>query len=137
MFQTDGTFNCNFGSGQLGKPHDIAINNNQLLIADHDHHCIYRFTLDGKYVGKFGTKGNGVAQLDNPFGVSVDLYGFILVADTWNHRVSIYNKDGIFIHCFGSRGSENGQFQHPYGVAVSAIGNIYVSDHSNKKIQIF
>ena len=137
VFETDGKFNCTFGSVQLGKPHDITVNGNQLLIADHVHHCIYTFTPDGKYVGKFGTRGSGVAQLDNPFGVSVDLYGFILVVDTWNHRVSIYDKDGVFINCFGSMGSAIGQFRHPYGIAVSANGNIYVSDHSNKRIQIF
>ena len=72
-----------------------------------------------------------------PYGVAVDLYGFILVADTDNHRVSIFNKDGNFVHCFGSWGSAIGQFRCPYGIAVSASGNIYVSDHFNKKIQLF
>ena len=138
VFQTDGIFYHTFGSGVLGKPHDVTVtSNNQLLIADHDHHCIHTFTLDGDYVGKFGSRGSGLGQLYNPFGVSADLYGFILVADTWNHRVTIYDKDGVFIHCFGCMGTAIGQFQHPYEIAVSANGNIYVSDHSNKRIQIF
>ena len=135
VFQTDGVFLHTIGSGQpqLGSPHDIAVNgNNQLLVVDQIHHCIYTFTLDGDYVGKFG-----IGQLHGPYSVAVDLYGFILVADTDNHCVSIFDKDGNYINCFGSRGSAIGQFQYPYGIAVSPNGNIYVSDHDNKRIQIF
>ena len=137
-FQTDGVFLHTIGSGQLGSPYDVAVNgNNQLLVVDCDHHCIYTFTLDGDYVGKFGTKGTGPGQLMYPYGVTVDLYGFILVADSNNNRVSIFDKDGNYINCFGSYGLAIGQFQCPYGIAVSANGNIYVSDRENKRIQIF
>ena len=138
VFQTDGKFHHTIGSGQLGNPRDVTVNgNNQLLVADNAHHCIYTFTLDGDYVGKFGTRGTGRSQLDHPYGVAVDLYGFILVADTDNHRVSIFDQNNNFVHCFGSKGSAIGQFQSPYGIAVSANGNVYVSDHSNQRIQVF
>ena len=138
VFQTDSVFLHTIGSGQLGSPHDVAVNgNNQLLVVDYCHNCIYTFTLDGDYVGKFSTRGSGTGQLSSPYSVAVDLYGFILVANTGNHRVSIFDKDGNYINCFGSEGSAIGQFQHPYGIAVHANGNIYVSDHGNKRIQIF
>ena len=136
VFQTDGKFHHTIGSGQLGNPYDVTVNgNNQLLVADWAHHCIYTFTLDGDYVGEFGTYGAGRGQLAYPYGVAVDLYGFILVADT-NNRVSIFDKNGNFVHCFGSLGLAIGQFQYP-GIAVSANGNVYVSDHNNKRIQVF
>ena len=138
VFQTDGKFHHTIGSGQLSIPHDVTVNgNNQLLIADNDHHCIYTFTLDGDYVGKFSTRGTGRGQLIHPYGVAVDLYGFILVADTHNHRVSIFDEDGNFVHCFGSQGLAIGQFQRPYGIAVSANGHVYVSDRDNYRIQVF
>ena len=137
VFQTDGKFHHTIGSGQLGDPYDVTVNgNNQLLVADLDHHCIYTFTLDGDYVGKFGTCGTGRGQLSGPYGIAVDLYGFILVSD-YNHRVSIFDKNGNFVHCFGSPGSAIGQFQYPYAIAVSANGNVYVSDSNNKRIQVF
>ena len=137
IFQTDGKFHHTIGSGQLGYPNDVTVNgNNQLLVADYAHHCIYTFTLDGDYVGKFGTHGTGRGQLNHPYSVAVDLYGFILVGDC-NHRVSIFDKNGNFVHCFGSQGSAVGQFQYPYGIAVSANGNVYVSDCNNKRIQVF
>ena len=138
VFQTDGVFLHTIGSGQLGRPYDVAVNgNNQLLVVDYDNHCIYTFTLDGDYVGKFGTKGTGTGQLNYPRVVAVDLYGFIVLADAGSHRVSIFDKDYNYINCFGSKGSAIGQFQYPYGIAVSPNGNIYVSDYYNNRIQIF
>ena len=138
VFQTDGEFHQTFGSEQLGTPSDVAVNlNDQILVADYTHHCIYTFTLNGDYVGKFGTHGTGRGQLKSPFGVTVDLYGFILVADTSNHRVLVFDNCGNYINRFGSKGSAVGEFKNPYGLAVSANGSIYVSDHFNKRIQIF
>ena len=138
VFHTNGQFSHIIGKGQLGKPYDVTVNtNNQLLVADATHHCIYTFTLDGDYVSNFATRGSGKGQLDTPFSLTTDLYGFILVADTGNHRVSIFNKDGKFIHCFGSSGSDDGKFNSPHGLAISPNGNIYVSDAYNKRVQIF
>ena len=138
VFHTNGQFSCIIGKGQLGQPYDVTVNtNNQLLVTDISHHCIYTFTLDGNYVSKFASCGSDKGQLHCPRSLTTDLYGFILVADTGNNRVSIFNKDGKFIHCFGSSGSDDGKFKYPYGIAISPNGNIYVSDHNNKRVQIF
>ena len=138
VFQTNGKFCISFGSDQLSSPTDLAVSaNNHLLIADGGNSCIYTFTLDGHYVGKFSTRGSGRGQLSWPYSLTTDLYGFIIVADTYNHRVAIFDKDGNCIHCFGSCGSANGQVNYPFGIALSPNGNIYASDHYNKKIQIF
>ena len=138
VFHTNGQFSHIIGKGQLGRPYDVTVNtNNQLLVADIDHHCIYTFTLDGNYVSKFATYGSARGQLSSPYSLTTDLYGFILVAEEGNHRVSIFNKDGKFIHCFGSKGSDDGKFQYPRGIAFSPNGNIYVTDNDNKRVQIF
>ena len=138
VFHTNGQFSHIIGKGQLGTPYDVTVNtNNQLLVADLNHHCIYTFTLDGNYVSKFASYGSGKGQLKNPHSLTNDLYGFILVAEYGHHRVSIFNKDGKFIHCFGSSGSDDGKFIAPVGITISPNGNIYVSDSYNKRVQIF
>ena len=138
VFHTNGQFSHIIGKGQLGCPYDVTVNtNNQLLVADYDHHCIYTFTLDGNYVSKSATYGDARGQLRYPCSLTTDLYGFILVAERGTHLVSIFNKDGKFIHCFGSRGSDDGKFNGPYGIALSPNGNIHVSDLGNKRVQIF
>ena len=138
VFQTNGKFCISFGSDQLGCPIDVTVDaNNHLLVADCSNSCIYTYTLDGHYVGKFSTLGSGRGQLDRPRSLTTDLNGFIIVADTNNHRISIFDKKGSFIHCFGSSGSANGQFNSPCGIVISPNGSIYVSDNGNKRIQIF
>ena len=138
VFQLDGQFSHIIGSGQLGNPHYIAVNtNDQLLVADYSHHCISIFTLDGNYVGKFGTQGTGRGPLSNPSGIATDIHGFILVTDNTNNSVLIFDKDGAFVHSFGSRGSGYGQFSSPRQIAISPTGDIYICDTGNKRIQIF
>ena len=138
VFQTNGKFCISFGSDQLGGPFDVTVSaNNHLIIADCSNSCVWTFTLDGHYVGKFGTPGSCRGQLIVPFSLTTDLNGFIIVADTGNHRVSIFDKYGNCVHCFGSNGSAYGQFSYPYGIALSPNGSIYVSDAFNTRIQIF
>ena len=138
VFQTNGKFCVSFGSDQLGAPTDVTVNaNNHLLVADSRNSCIYTYTLDGHYVGKFGTPRSGSSQFNRPDSLTTDLNGFIIVADTNNNRVLIFDNNGTCVHCFGSSGSTNGQFSNPHGVAVSPNGSIYISDNGNKRIQIF
>ena len=138
VFQSDGNFYQMIVSDRLARPLDAAVNgNNQLLVADAGHHCIFTFTLDGDYVGKFSIQETGLLRLNSPYGIAADLYGFVLVADTYNHRVSVLNKDGKCICCYGSKGTAIGQYKFPYGIAVGVNGNIYISDSVNKRIQIF
>ena len=133
----NGQFCFTFGSDRLACPHDVTISsNNQLLVADCSNHCICAFTLDGRYLGKFGTQGSGSSQLYNPCSLTTDLNGFILVGDG-NNRVSVFDKNGHFFHCFGSKGSADGQFSIPCAIALNPNGTIYISDYNIKRIQIF
>ena len=138
VFQNDGEFHLTIGSGQLGTPSDVTVNsNNQLLISNHAHHCIYVFTLDGDYVQKFGATETQKGQISNAYGVAVDLYGFTFVSDILNHHVLIFDEDGKCINSFGSEGSSIGQFESPFGIGISSNGIIYVCDRYNKRVQIF
>ena len=138
VFQLDGQFSHIIGSGHLSNPHFIAVNtNDQLLVADFNHNCIFMFTLDGNYVDKFGTQGTCRGQLNSPTGITADNCGFILVSEYDNNRISIFDQNGAFIHCLGSRGSDHGQFSEPCQISISPTGDIYICDMNNKRIQIF
>jgi len=138
VFQvTSGRFSFSFGADKLSRPYDVEVNvNNQLYVIDNDQHCVKMFTLDGHYVGKFGTQGSGKGQLNEPYCLGTDLNGFVLVSDR-NHRVSVYDCAGCFVHCFGACGSGNSQFKYPRGIAVSQTGSIHVCDEDNHRVQIF
>ena len=137
VFQLDGQFSHTIipSSDFLNKPHYIVVStNDQLLIAKVGY--ISKYTLDGNYLGKFGTPGIDRGQLSSIVGIATDMYGFIFVTEREN-RVSIFDKDGVFVHSFGSTGSDHGQFSSPHGIAISPTGDIYVSDGDNNRIQIF
>lgn len=143
VFTTDGNFCCiinNIGEGQINRPYDVAVNTQNLLLvacmAD-DKHCICSFSLDGHYMGRFGTLETSGIQLSYPHSLTTDSNGFALVTDTGNHRVCIFDKDGKYMHQFGSKGSKINQFNNPNGIALSLSGSIYVGDHLNRRIQMY
>ncbi|XP_065905626.1 E3 ubiquitin-protein ligase TRIM71-like [Dysidea avara] len=124
----DGQFCSTFGDSHLSQPYDVAVNNiNQLLVADHGHNCVSMYTLDGKYVGKFG------AQLRNPCGIATDLNGFVLVSNS--NGVSIFDHVGNFI-CHSNQYTY-GRFCFPCGIALNYNGYLYVGEQNKPSIQIF
>jgi len=129
----NGEFCFTIGKGQLGNPYDVAICNNQLLVADYSHNCINVFMLNGNFVHTIGT---GIGQLSNPWSITTDLNGFVLITEFGNHRVSVFDKFGNCIHRFGTA-SDNCQFNGPYGIALSPSGSVYVCDGSSQKINVF
>ena len=137
VFQCNGQFLHIIGANHLKHPWYIAVSANHLLVGNAGHDCISIFTLDGNYVGKYGTQGTGRGQLNFPCGIATDMYGYILVTECGNSRVSIFDKEGAFIHSFGSKGSDLGQFFVPRGIAISPTGDIYVCDARNGRIQVF
>ena len=138
VFTQDGNFCRHIGEGVLDTPYDLTVNcNNQLLIVDYAHNCVYIFTLEGDYIGKLGVQENGKNQLNHPCSVTADSGGCVLVMDTGNCRVVVFDADGNFLHSFGSRGCGNGQLYDPHGIAISPNGSIYVSDNRNCRIQIY
>ena len=138
VFHINAQFYNTFASDVLGYPTDVTVCvDKYLVVTGYDPHCIYTFTLDRHYIGKFGTGGSSRCEFNDPSGLTTDLNGFIIVADIGNHRVSIFDKDDNCIHSFGSKGSAKGQFSSPNGIALSPNGSIYVCDYDNKRIQIF
>ena len=137
-FYTNGEFCQIIGKGYLNNPNGVTVScNGHLLVTNLTDDCVYIFTLDGQYLGKFGASGSKKGQLSGPRSITSDLNGFTLVTDTGNHRISVFDKDGKHVHCFGSRGTGNSQFLNPRGIALAPNGCIYISDNLNKCIKVF
>jgi len=137
VFQSNGTFCGSIGTTHLSQPHDVVISDDHLFVADVGHRCVYKFTLDGQCVDKFGDPGMNWGQLNQPRSLAIDADGYMFVTDTYNQRVSIFDGNGECVHIFGSCGSKVNQFCCPQGVAISPKGGLFVCDHRNQRIQIF
>ena len=75
-------------------------------------------------------KGNGMEQLNNPLGVTVDnKTGNIYVADLFNHCVKVFNSTGKYLFKFGDNKGE-GKMSLPIGVAICG-DRIFITQGNN------
>ena len=135
VFQTNSYFCLQLGSEQLGCPYDVAVHDSQLFVANHFHHCVYTFALDGYCTGKPATPAKH--QLNSPCSVTTHLTGYVFIVNTWNQCVSIFDKSSNYVHSFGQYGSGTGQFKYPNGIAIGPTGSVYITDQDNHRIQVF
>ena len=104
-------------------------------------------TLAG--TGAAGNNGDGgaatSAQLNNPNGVSVDIFGNVYISDTYNHKIRMVTSTYIITTFAGAGiygGSGDGgaatsaQLAYPSGVSVGVSGNVYIVDGGNRKIRM-
>ena len=97
---------------------------------------IVKIGPDGKELGRWGSRGSGPGQFNNPNGIALDGQGNLYVADSQNNRIQKLSVNGGRpIAQFGTMGTGPGQFNSPTGVAIDQQGNIYVSDWGNHRIQ--
>ena len=86
-------------TGLFYLPTDIAFApNGELVVTDgYGNARIVRFTKDGKYLGAFGTRGDGPGQFQLPHNVAIDAKGLIYVSDRDTQRVEIFDASGKYL----------------------------------------
>ena len=99
-----------------------------VYVADKLNDRILKFTLDGQFITKWGSKGSGIGQFLDPSGIAIDHVGNVYVSDYINCRVQKFTSKGQFITEWGGEGSKDGQFLEPHEIAVNDTGNVYVID---------
>src|ERR1035437_3121967 len=149
----------------LRTPSGIAIDGaGNLYIADSGNNVIRMITKATGVIstvagtGILGSAGNGVpatsANLNDPFGITVDFAGNLFIADTANHLIRkvdavtriittvagngfldpIGTGDGGFAGNGGP--ATSAELNHPYAVAFDATGNMYIPDSANNRVRM-
>ena len=134
-FQLTRTFGQGKGDSTLNNPVGVAIYQNVIAISEYDNHMIKKFSLEGDFLSKFGSRGCEDGQFRNPQGLCFNTEGLLYVVDHFNDRVQVFNIKNSFLFKFGSRGSDQGQFQDPRYIALDSKDQVYVSDRINGVIQ--
>jgi DNA-binding beta-propeller fold protein YncE len=76
------------GDGEFFEPRGIAVDSQgNVFVADTRNHRIQKFTANGAFLCKWGSRGRGPGQFDFPYGVAVDGAGNVYVADKYNNRI--------------------------------------------------
>lgn len=99
------------GEGQFKYVEDFAFDSKgHLLATDAAHAYIQVFDKkSGKYITRFGGKGDEDHQLDKPEGISVAPDGRIFVADYNTGEVKVYDGEYQWLNTFSEYGSEPGE----------------------------
>ncbi len=101
--------------------------------------------------GTPGYSGDGAAatsaELNAPFGVTLDSSGNVYIIDTQNNVIRMVTPQGIISTVAGNEAAGGGytgdgglatsaQLFHPLGAVVDAFGNLYIADAGNSAIRV-
>jgi len=124
------------GEGQFSIPIGIAFYSGTMYVVDDVNSRVQEFNEESKYVAKFGSKGTGAGQFQEPSMIVVESStGHLFVGDWADNRVEEFSSSGGYLGQFGATGVGNGQFNGPQGVAVTSTGNLYVVDENNGRVE--
>ncbi|XP_033119045.1 tripartite motif-containing protein 2-like [Anneissia japonica] len=129
---------CSFGKGTLKYPDGLTVNKQSrvLYVADREAHCVFKFNVpDGKLLGKIGSKGSEVGQMNKPYDVTLTKEGYVIVADFENNRIQMFGTNDKLMKVLVGCSKEDGKVWHPCGVTMDMDENILIS--SNHKLQLF
>ena len=95
------------------------------------------FDAEGKYVKRFGERGNSWGMFDKPKGVATDTFGNVYIVDSGWSNVQIFNQKGQVLLFFGGRGPYPGMLQNPSPIAIDGKNRIYVGDYLNHRVEVY
>ena len=105
IFSPDGHYLSKFrGEGSFTSPIHCIQYDKYLIVSDREEHCIKVFDRNGNFLYKFGKRGKGNGEFNNPRCLSITKAGHVMVCDASNHRVQVFELSGKFITKFGSQG---------------------------------
>jgi DNA-binding beta-propeller fold protein YncE len=96
----------------FNRPTDVAVNSRgEIYVADgYVNSRIVKFSPEGKFLLKWGTKGDGPGQFNIPHAIVIDSLDRVYVADRENHRIQVFDKDGGFLTQWGNFGLPQGLY---------------------------
>lgn len=115
-------------------PISLFLNKDSIYVLDFIGDAIFQFSLEGKFLNKFGETGGKLGQFRGPSSLTQDTAGFFYVADSGNSRIQKFNPNWEPLFEFGNMG--DAKLLLP--VSVTWNGNkLYVADKSLNKIFVF
>ncbi|WP_108650138.1 NHL repeat-containing protein [Dongshaea marina] len=127
------------GPGQFRYVEDFALahNGTHLLVTDASHSWVQVFDKKtGKYITRFGGKGDEPQNLDKPEGVSVAPDGRIFVADYASGYVKIYDKNYRWLKTFSGYGTAPGETRKSEFSDIYD-GRYYLPEAGNHRVSVW
>ena len=106
----------------------------QVFVCDCNNRRVQVLTKELEPVKRFGSRGTGDGQFNEPESIAVDSKGMLYVSDS-NHCacIQVFTRDGQYDYWFGKKGSGLGELN---GVCVDA-DYVCVAEHNNYCVSMF
>jgi hypothetical protein len=92
-------------------------------------YSIFKFSPDGRYISRFGSKGKEQGQLYSPDNINVDGQGRIYVSDV-GRGIDVFDGNGRYISAFGGG-------EVIFGFAINDHNEIFAAERNRHKIVKF
>jgi DNA-binding beta-propeller fold protein YncE len=102
----------------LYSPTSISVSDNQIYITDTGDFSLKVYSLEGEFLKKIGSVGDGLGQFTRPKGNAVDKEGNIYVLDAAFENAQIFNKEGQLLMFFGGPYNGPGDMYMPAEIIV-------------------
>lgn len=110
----------------------------EIFVVDTARHGVAVYSVAGKLLRNFGTRGNGAGQFNFPTLLTLaPSQDMLWVTDSLNFRLQALTLDGVAIRSFGQAGDNSGDLPRPKGVALDRAGHVYVVDAVLPGLQVF
>src|SRR5260370_29804679 len=87
---------------------------------------VVKFDKNGKYLMRWGKRGNGPGQLNLPHSIAIDAKRKLYVADRSNSRIQIFDENGKYL-------DEWDNVRSPYDILMTADQYLWVADGVSNK----
>lgn len=124
-------------ANRMSLPYGVAASNNSIAVSETTSHQVKRYNLQGKFISKIGSKGNGQYQFNFPKGLAFSSTQQLYVVDSGNSRVQVFNSNDTFAFTIGSKGLNQGELQQPVRIAIDSANTVYISDYGANCIHMF
>lgn len=151
MFTMDGEPVLKFGdcgSERLDHPLGCICHEDKFIVTDKGNNCVKVFDSKGQFLYKFGEKGNGDGELNQPHGLCVDKYGKVVICDSLDNRIQMFTLEGTFIgktstnlklkkprkETFTGKKSYDLKLKQLWGVTIMPDDRISITEFNGKEI---
>jgi DNA-binding beta-propeller fold protein YncE len=126
------------GEGQFKYLEDFAFTKDgRLLVTDAAHAWVQVFDKrSGKFLARFGGKGEADHNLEKPEGIAIDAEGNVFVADYNTGYVKKYSPTFQWLATFSEYGSEPGQLMKSELMDIRG-DRLYIPDIGNHRVSVF
>jgi len=119
-----------------------VMKNGNIVVADSMNARIQIFDPDGKFIRKFGRRGDSPGDFQLIKGVAIDSENHIYITEGKAHVVYIFSENGEYLLSMGGAYTSDaiaapGGFLIPQGIYIDGKDTIYVVDQMNRRFQIF